>query len=148
MPAYEPRTLQGIGLAYATSNRGGCHILGYMTSPEILGIPKKMDPAVTEGKAAVCKIFQDLTSAVDAAGFCLFTTFGINAEIIANVLSAATGYDYSPEELLTCGERIWNLERLFNMDCGFTAADDTLPPRILNDPQKTWGIQRKRESFA
>jgi len=136
MPAYEPRTLQGIGLNYATSNRGGCHVRGYMTSPEILGIPEKLDPAVIEGKPAVCKTFQDLTAAVDASGFCLFTTFGIGAEIIANVLSAATGIDYTPAELLKCGERIWNLERLFNLACGFTAKDDTLPPRILKEPQK------------
>ena len=136
MPAYEPRTLQGIGLAYATSNRGGCHVRGYLTSPEILGIPEKLDPGVTEGKAGYCKIFQDLTAAVDASGFCLFTTFGIGADIIAKVLAAGTGFDYTSEELLKCGERIWNLERLFNMDCGFTGADDTLPPRILNDPQK------------
>lgn len=136
MPAYEPRTLQGIGLEYATSNRGGCHVRGYMTSPEILGIPVKLDPAVTEGKAAVCKTFQDLTSAVDATGFCLFTTFALDANIIAKVLSAGTGIEYSGDELMKCGERIWNLERVFNMACGFTGADDTLPPRILNEPQK------------
>lgn len=136
MPAYEPRTLQGIGLSYATSNRGGCHVRGYMTSPEILGIPEKVDPAIIEGKAGLCKLFQDLTAAVDSAGFCLFTTFGIGGDIIANVLSAGTGHEYSVEELLKCGERIWNMERLFNMACGFTGADDTLPKRILEEPQK------------
>ena len=136
MPAYEPRTLQGIGLEYATSNRGGCHVRGYMTSPEILGIPEKVDPAVIEGKAGLCKVFQDLTSAVDSTGFCLFTTFGIGGEIIANVLSAGTGLEYTAEEILKCGERIWNLERIYNMACGITGKEDTLPPRILHDPQK------------
>ncbi len=136
LPAYEPRTLQGMGLNYATNNRGGCHVRGYMTAPEILGIPVKLDPAVTEGKAGVCKAFQDLTGAVDASGFCLFTTFAIGADIIANVVSAATGIEYSPDELLKAGERIWNLERLFNMACGFTSKDDTLPQRLLQEPQK------------
>lgn len=136
MPAYDPRALQGIGLEYATSNRGGCHVRGYMTSPEILGIPEKLDNLAIEGKAVWTKTFQDLTAAVDSAGICLFLTFAIGAPEIAAQLSAATGVDYTVDEIMKAGERIWNMERLFNLANGFTKEDDTLPPRLLNEPIK------------
>jgi aldehyde:ferredoxin oxidoreductase len=134
MPAYDGRCLQGMGLEYATSNRGGCHVRGYMTSPEILGIPTKMDPLVTEGKAATLKIFQDLTAVVDAIGICLFTTFGIGLSDIGDMLRPATGWDLTDEEILAAGDRIWNLEKQYNIAEGFTKEDDTLPPRLLNEP--------------
>lgn len=134
MPAYDGRSLQGMGLEYATSNRGGCHVRGYLTSPEILGLPVKMDPLVTEGKAAMLKIFQDLTAVVDSIGICLFTTFGIGLPEIANMLRTCTGWDLTDEEILATGDRIWNLEKLYNLGQGFTKADDTLPPRLLHEP--------------
>lgn len=134
MPAYDGRAMQGIGLEYATSNRGGCHVRGYMTSPEILGIPSKMDPAVTEGKAATLKIFQDLTAVVDSVGICLFTTFAIGLPEIAEMFRTCTGLNYTDEEVLQLGERIWNLEKIFNLESGFSKKDDTLPPRLLNEP--------------
>ena len=136
MPAYDPRGQQGIGLNYATSNRGGCHVRGYMTSPEILGIPVKVDPDATEGKAALLKIFQDLTALVDSAGLCLFITFANGLPEISAQMLTATGLNLSDDEYLLAGERIWNLERLFNLRAGFTKQDDTLPPRLLNEPMK------------
>lgn len=134
MPAYDGRSLQGMGLEYATSNRGGCHVRGYLTSPEILGIPVKLDPLVTEGKANILKIFQDLTAIVDSAGLCLFTTFGIGLPEIGSMLRTCTGWDLSDDEFMKAGDRIWNLEKLFNMSQGFGKKDDTLPPRLLKDP--------------
>ena len=134
MPAYDGRSLQGMGLEYATSNRGGCHVRGYLTSPEILGIPVKLDPLVTEGKAGMLKIFQDLTAVVDSVGICLFTTFGIGLPEIAAMLRTATGWDMTDEEVLAAGDRIWNMEKLYNLSQGFTRGDDTLPPRLLKEP--------------
>lgn len=134
MPAYDPRAVQGIGLNYATSNRGGCHVRGYTISPEVLGVPVKIDQHTTEGKAEFVKIFQDLTAALSSTGACLFTTFGIGADELAELLSAATGINYSTADFMQAGERIYNMERLWNLKAGITAADDTLPPRILNDP--------------
>jgi aldehyde:ferredoxin oxidoreductase len=136
IPAYDPRGMQGTGLNYATSNRGGCHVRGYMTAPEILGIPVKVDPDTTEGMPELLKIFQDLTAVVDSAGLCLFITFGIGLPEIAEQYRTATGVDISDEDLLQVGDRIWNLERLFNLKAGFTKADDTLPARLLNEPMK------------
>ncbi|MGI5920891.1 MAG: aldehyde ferredoxin oxidoreductase family protein [Syntrophomonadaceae bacterium] len=143
LPAYDPRGQQGIGLQYATSNRGGCHVRGYLTSPEVLGIPVKMDPDTTEGKPAMVKLFQDLTALVDSSGTCLFTTFGIGLPEVAAQLRTATGVDFSDEDYLLAGERIWNLERLFNLKAGLSAKDDTLPPRLLNEPMKSGAHQGK-----
>lgn len=134
MPAYDPRAVQGIGLNYATSNRGGCHVRGYTTAVEVLGNPVKVDNHTIEGKANWDITFQNLTAALDSCGVCLFTTFGIGAPELAAMLSAATGIEYSTEEFMKAGERIWNLERLWNLSAGFTAADDTLPPRLFEKP--------------
>jgi len=136
MPAYDPRAIQGIVLNYATSNRGGCHVRGYTISPEVLGVPEKLDPADYESKPGWVKTFQDLTAAVDSAGICLFTTFAFGAPQIADELRAATGFDYTVEEVLQAGERIWNLERQFNLKAGFSKEDDTLPKRLLKDALK------------
>lgn len=133
-PAYDGRVAQGMALEYATSNRGACHVRGYLTSPEILGVPQKLDPLVTEGKAAWVKAFQDLTAAFDSAGVCLFTTFAIGADQLKDMFNAAVGLNYSAEDAVLCGERIWNLERLFNLRAGIAPSEDTLPDRILKDP--------------
>ena len=136
-PAYDPRGSQGMGLEYATSNRGGCHVRGYMTSPEVLGLPEKLDPTTTEDKAFWTKTFQDLTAAVDSAGLCLFNTFAIGSDEVYRLLKYATGFDYTEEELMKAGERIWNLERIFNYEAGMTKEDDTLNPRLLKTPIKS-----------
>ncbi|MFW6381765.1 MAG: aldehyde ferredoxin oxidoreductase family protein, partial [Bacillota bacterium] len=133
-PAYDPRGSQGMGLEYATSNRGGCHVRGYMTSVEVLGIPEKLDPQTIEGKAQWTKIFQDLTAAYDSSGLCLFNTFAIGADELTRLLKYATGFDYSEEEVMQAGERIWNLERMFNNRAGITSEEDTLNPRLLKVP--------------
>lgn len=137
MPAYDGRAIQGMALEYATSNRGGCHVRGYLTSPEVLGIPVKTDPLVTEGKAELLKLFQDLTGLVDSSDICLFSTFGIGLPEISSMLRNAIGVDLSDEEFLKVGERIWNLERMFNLEAGFTKEDDTLPPRLLEEAVTT-----------
>jgi aldehyde:ferredoxin oxidoreductase len=131
MPAYDPRALQGIGLNYATSNRGGCHVRGYITAVEILGNPVKIDNLTTEGKAQWVITFQNLTAALDSTGMCLFATFGLGADELAELTSAATGTAYTTEEFMKTGERIWNMERLYNLRAGFTTKDDTLPERLL-----------------
>ena len=132
--AYEARAIQGMGLGYATSNRGACHLKAYTVAAEILGLPRQMDPRATEGKAEITKLFQDATSTVDATGLCLFLTFGVGLDEILPQLSAATGVPYTLESLLQIGERIWNLERLWNERAGLTGKDDTLPKRILEEP--------------
>ncbi len=134
LPAYDPRGIQGYGLATATSVRGGDHVYGYMISPEVLGAPEKLDPYVTEGKAQWVKTFQDLTAAIDASGMCLFTSFALDAQDYADLIATTTGMPIDTTELLRIGERIWNLQKLFNIKRGFGRSDDTLPARLLNEP--------------
>jgi aldehyde:ferredoxin oxidoreductase len=136
-PAYDSRGIQGMGLAYATANRGACHLRGYTVASEILGIPVKTDPHVTEGKAGLVKAFQDATAVFDASGVCLFTSFAWTLQDIAPQLAAACEGNWSVDDLNMVGERIWNIERQFNLAAGLTAADDTLPKRLLTEPAKT-----------
>ncbi len=142
-PAYDPRAIQGMGLTYATSNRGACHLRSYTVSSEVLGIPEKTDPLVTDGKADLVKVFQDATAAVDSAGICVFTTFAWTLEDIAPQVDGACEGNWTPEKLMEVGERIWNLERQFNMDAGLTPADDNLPPRLLKDGANTGPAEGK-----
>jgi len=134
LPAYDPRGAKGIGLTYATANRGGCHVTGYTISPEILGIPEKIDPLTPEGKAKWVKAFQDFTCVVNSSVNCLFTTFALGAEDYAKLLSAVTGWDLDANEIMTIGERIYNLERVIINEYGFDGKDDALPKRLLQEP--------------
>ncbi len=134
IPAYDPRGIKGQGLAYATSNRGGCHVRAYLISPEILALPEKLDKFSYENKALWVKIFQDLTASIDSLGLCLFTSFALNAEDYANLYTLVTGFKMTAEEILEAGDRIWNLERMFNQSAGIKPEEDTLPDRLLNDP--------------
>jgi aldehyde:ferredoxin oxidoreductase len=142
-PAYDPRGIQGMGLTYATSNRGACHLRSYTVSSEILGIPEKTDPLVTEGKAGLVKAFQDVTAAWDSTGLCLFTSFAWSLENVAPQLDAACEGEWTADRLMETGERIWNLEREFNNRAGLTSADDTLPKRLLEEAAKTGPAEGK-----
>ncbi|MCG8324379.1 MAG: aldehyde ferredoxin oxidoreductase family protein [Thiotrichales bacterium] len=142
-PAYDPRGIQGMGLTYATSNRGACHLRSYTVASEILGIPEKTDPLTTDGKPELVKAFQDATAAVDSSGLCVFTTFAWTLEDIAPQVDAACEGDWTPEKMAEVGERIWNMERDFNMAAGLTGKDDTLPKRLLKDAAKTGPAEGK-----
>jgi len=133
-PAYDPRGIQGMGLTYATSNRGACHLRSYTVASEVLGIPEKTDPLTTDGKPALVKAFQDATAAVDSSGLCVFTTFAWTLNDIAPQVDAACEGGWTVEKMMEVGERIWNMERQFNNQAGFTAKDDMLPPRLVSEP--------------
>jgi len=136
-PAYDGRGIQGIGLAYATSNRGACHLRGYTIASEVLGIPVKTDPLESNGKPELVKAFQDATAAFDAAGICIFTSFAWGLADVQPQVAAACGDEFTLDNLNTIGERIWNMERDFNNRAGFTSKDDSLPKRLLTEPAKT-----------
>lgn len=134
LPAYEPRGVWGHALSYATSIRGGCHLRAYMIAPEILGVPKKMDPLTVEGKAEMCKMFQDYFAVVDSVQVCKFVTFALTIDDFAAALTALTGWEYTGESLLKVGERIYNLERIIQCREGIRRGDDALPDRFLKEP--------------
>ncbi|MEK9801966.1 MAG: aldehyde ferredoxin oxidoreductase family protein [Curvibacter sp.] len=147
-PAYDGRGIQGIGLAYATSNRGACHLRGYTVASEVLGIPVKTDPLESEGKPELVKAFQDATAAFDSSGLCIFTTFAWSLPDLAPQLQAACDEAYTTEELAKIGERIWNMEREFNNRAGMTAKDDSLPKRLLTEAAKTGPAKGKVNELA
>ena len=132
--AYDPRALKGEGLGYATSNRGACHLRGYTPASEILGIPVKTDPLAWEGKGALLKIFQDLHAFGDSLDLCKFSAFAEGAAEYAQQYEAIVGVPFSEEDVMTTGERIYNLERRFNNLAGFDGKDDSLPERFLKEP--------------
>lgn len=139
LPAYDPRAFQGHGLGFATSNRGGCHLRAYMIAAEVIGevTGKKieLDPLETKGKPKWVKIFQDLYAVVDSLIVCKFNTFAIGAEEFAGSLTGVTGWKYTAEDLMEIGDRIYNLERAFNIREGFKGREeDTLPKRFLEEP--------------
>lgn len=134
LPAYDPRAFQGHGLGYATSNRGGCHLRAYMISPEVLGIPVSLDRFDTKGKAKWVKWYQDYFSVIDSLVVCKFLSFALMPEDMTAMLNAITGWNWSEEDFMRTGDRIYTLERLFINREGFGRKDDTLPPRLLKEP--------------
>lgn len=135
-PAYDSRGAMGIGLNFATANRGACHVSGYTIAAEIVGAPMKVDPFdAGEEKVDLTILFQDFTAAIDSAVNCLFLSFAVGAEEWADMIAGAAGWDgYGVEEFLKTGERIFALERMFNKREGFGRKDDTLPERFLKEP--------------
>lgn len=137
LPAYDPRGVQGMGLGFATSNRGGCHLRAYMIGPEILGVPKMVDRFATNGKAGLAIFYQNINAAMDSMIICRFVGLAVSEEYFARLLSAVTGVTFQTQDLHVSGERIWNLERLYNLREGFSRLDDTLPDRLLHEPVKS-----------
>jgi len=135
LPAYSPRASKGMALAYATSDRGGCHLRGYPAMQELLGMRGGADPLDISGKAQLVVDSQDEIAVVDSSDICLFGTFGFTLREIFRMVNAATGFGYENEaEMKTLGERVYNLTRLFNVREGLSREDDTLPQRCLKEP--------------
>ena len=123
---YDSRALQGMGLGYATSNRGACHLKHDVFAED-------MEDQTGKGKAEPCKRSQDEIAMIDSTGLCLFTS-NIGIARYRAQIEAAVGSEWSEERLRETGERIWNLERLFNLKAGFGRADDDLPARLKEEP--------------
>lgn len=136
IPAYDPRGVKGQALSYMTSNRGGCHLRAYMIPQEILSSPRYLDNLELEDKARKVRDLENVFAVMDSLVICKFTTiavfesFDYEVDIYAKMLTTATGMYFDEEELKKAGERIWNLERLFNNKAGFTKKDDALPKRF------------------
>src|SRR5207249_4810261 len=135
----------GMGLGYATSNRGACHLRGYsMTVEWFAPQDQRLDPFATEGKAAVQVQLQDKAAAEDAVGVCTFASFGATQpEKLFPMYNACTGENLSLEGWMQAGERIWNLERLFNNKAGLSRKDDSLPPRMTREPLTNGAVQNQ-----
>ena len=147
-PSYDARGLKGMGLLYATSNKGASHMAGDTAYTELFGVGKKIDGLTYEGKAELVKHFQDVFTLIDSAGLCVFvavrytldTANGYIPTRITEMINHATGSDYTPESLLEAAERVYTLERLFLTKAGISRADDTLAQRMA-EPMPTGPIQ-------
>lgn len=127
MPALHPQAYQGLGLAYATSNNGASHTRSNLLYDNMLN---------TTGEALRVKTGQDFIAAIDSAGAC-WSVYGGLALIVDELLlylNVITGIDYTKEKTMLAGERIYNLERMFNLREGMTSIEDTLPKRMLEIP--------------
>ncbi len=137
-PAHDPRAHNSQAVSYATSNRGACHLQSFShmfekscTMPE-LGYPEVMDRFGIEGRGRMAAVMQDLMCLFDSLKMCKFMVAGgIKVHHLVDFLNAVTGWDFDQEELMRAGERIFNLKRLYNVRCGVSRKDDTLPDRIL-----------------
>jgi aldehyde:ferredoxin oxidoreductase len=132
LPAYDPRGVTGMALAYATGFRGADHLRAWTIAKEIFA--PGSDRYTADGKPRIVKEMQDFRSAVDAAGLCVFLAKDITVEELVTLINGVTGFDMTTDELLTVGERIWNQERLLAAREGIDRADDTLPDRLLDEP--------------
>jgi len=144
IPAYDPRGLKGMGIAYATSNRGACHLRAYTPAAELGVMPfgsLKVDPLAWEGKGGLVKVFQDVHAVSDSLDLCKFSAFAEGMDEYTAQYNAVTGMNYSSDELLQCGERIYNLERYYNNLAGFGEGSDYLPKRFLEEPSTMPGSE-------
>ncbi|MDI6708559.1 MAG: aldehyde ferredoxin oxidoreductase family protein [Candidatus Thermoplasmatota archaeon] len=133
-PAYDVRGLKGMGLGFATSPRGACHLRSGFYGVELTGKWwkfKDINRFSTDKKGESVKIAEDLMSLYDAVGLCKFSRHIFFLEEIPQFIEAVTGLKFSNDELLKVGERINNIKRLFNLREGLTRKDDTLPKRVF-----------------
>jgi len=142
LAAYDSRAAKITGLAFATANRGGDHVTAYVQGPTFLASPflvieesEIKDPLQENPEEAkVVKDMEDALTVFDAAGSCKFMGMSLDAKEWSDIIAALTGWEFGVEEFRKTGERIYNLERAFNVREGLTRADDTLPKRLLEEP--------------
>jgi aldehyde:ferredoxin oxidoreductase len=146
IPGYDPRGTFGMGLAYATSDRGACHQRAWTVKAELYS--PEFERFSFKDKAQMVKDVQDERAAFFSLVLCDFAP--ISVENCVDMWNLSTGFDHTVESYLKCGERIWNLVRLFNIREGHNPSDDTLPERIFKDsftkgPVK--GVHIKKDDF-
>ncbi len=142
LSAYAPRAFTGMGLSFATTGRGADHNKAFTVAAEFLGVLGDYDRYSLEGKPHLVKTMQDSTAIIDSLIMCMFTVdLGISVELYAKCANLPTGMSITADDVYTIGERINTVERLFNLQEGFTRADDTLPARFAREaaPSDTGG---------
>jgi aldehyde:ferredoxin oxidoreductase len=134
-PGYDPRGIQGMSLAFATSTRGACHLRATMYVPELFqGV---LDRFTVKGKAQPLKDLQELFTVYDCMVLCKFgarNAFANSWDNMVTLCNAATGFGYTVDDLKKVGARAWTVERLFNLREGLSRRDDTLPERLFTLP--------------
>jgi len=132
MPAYDPRSVKGIGVTYATTTMGADHTAGYSVTSNILNVGGHIDPLAKEGQIELSRNLQIATAAIDSAGLCIFTAFAIlDSDPVSHALiamiNAQYGTNWSVDDWFNLGRQVLKTERAFNEAAGFTNKDDRLP---------------------
>jgi aldehyde:ferredoxin oxidoreductase len=131
---FDPRAIQGLGLHFATCNYGPHHLYGNTFIDELLNVHEKIDPWDIEGKPQLVKDYQDTTAVMDSLGLCSWPLMGLKFKNYVPMINSGLGTSYTADDLLEVGERIWNMERLFNMEAGFDETHDVMPDRFMKEP--------------
>jgi len=131
---FDPRAIQGLGLHFATCNYGPHHLYGNIFIDELLNVHENIDPWVIEGKPGLVKRYQDSTAVMDALGLCSWPLMGLKFNNYVPLVNSCLGTNFTAEDLMTIGERIWNAERLFNNRANFDSSHDVLPERFTREP--------------
>lgn len=153
LPAYDVRGLKGVGLAFAVSVRGGCHLTGVVYGTELSGKWWKfsnVDRFSSKQKGFEVKIHEDMMTVYDILGICKFSRHMFFIEGLPELVAAATGFKASISSLFTVGERVYNIQRAFNARVGLNRKDDSLPERVFSNPipkGKSEGSVLSREEF-
>ncbi len=134
MAPFDPRSIQGMGLHFATSNYGPHHLYAYTFIDEVLNVHENLDPSSVDGKPALVKRYQDTTAVMDSLGLCNWPLMGLKFNNFVPMINSCLGTAFRADDLLRIGERIWNQERLFNLGAGFDHSHDALPRRFFQEP--------------
>jgi aldehyde:ferredoxin oxidoreductase len=131
---HDPRALSGSALVYVTSPRGACHNQSDYFQVELGGAIERLEIPMTDrfadsGKAHYIARHQDWRTVCNSLVMCLFAS--ARFQLVVDLLSAATGHEWCLEQMLTAGERAWNLKRLYNLRLGLTCASEKLPKLLL-----------------
>lgn len=132
LPAYDPRTVQGIGVTYATSTMGADHTAGYAVATNIMKVGGDVDPLKPEGQVELSRNLQIATAAIDSTGMCLFIAFAImdqpeTFQALIDMLNGFYGLNMTADDVTALGKSVLKNERDFNERAGFTSKHDRLP---------------------
>ncbi len=153
-PAHDPRAFFGNAVAFATSARGACHLSSFVHGFErVLAMPEfgydaPVDRFASEPKPRLVADGQNLMGMFDSLRVCKFLLFGgARTPQLVEWLNYVTGWDMTQEEFFETGERIFNLKRLYNLRCGLTGKDDTLPERFRKEARTEGSAEGKLPPF-
>ncbi|WP_031386033.1 aldehyde ferredoxin oxidoreductase family protein [Desulfonatronum thiodismutans] len=139
MPAYDPRSVKGIGVTYATSTMGADHTAGYAVATNILKVGGDVDPLKVEGQAELSRNLQVATAALDATGYCLFIAFAIldqpeTFNAMVDSINQMYGLSMTGDDVVALGQKILKMEQEFNKKAGFGPEHDRLPRYFSREP--------------
>src|SRR5512141_2550509 len=139
MAAYDPRSVMGIGVTYATTTQGADHTAGYSVGPNVLKSGGDLDPLKPEGQVEMSRNLQIATAAVDSTGMCLFIAFPLldqpeTFQALLDMIGAFHGVTTTGDDVTALGRSILKMERDFNTRAGFTKHHDRLPRFFLKEP--------------